>query len=78
MCDKATFDSEGGARKALQQIRRNSRHNPGRKECRCYWCSECRAWHLTSQTRQRDPKVTERRYVRQRGCVVVVMLGEVE
>lgn len=50
MCSKKPL-SKQGATAALSLIR--SRHNnkkADKKPCRTYYCNECEAWHLTSQT----------------------------
>lgn len=43
-CSKRSYANEGAARMALIECRAR-----GRCENRYYHCSECGAWHLTSQ-----------------------------
>ncbi|MGD9530584.1 MAG: hypothetical protein AB7O74_11680 [Candidatus Nanopelagicales bacterium] len=50
-CGKVRFPTREDAAAALlkAKIQHSLRHNPNRREQRTYWCTHCRAWHLTSQ-----------------------------
>jgi hypothetical protein len=48
MCHKKCFDKIG-ALEAMYAARASK--NPKRRECRIYHCSQCNAFHLTSQRR---------------------------
>ena len=48
-CGKYRYRDEIAARLALATLARKDK--PGHNECRAYRCSDCRGWHLTSQSR---------------------------
>lgn len=51
-CNKISFTREG-AEAALGIIRsRKNNKKAEKKPCRKYYCNDCEAWHLTSQTKQ--------------------------
>ena len=51
MCRKYRFKTELDAKIALVKAyyKRHIKNNKKRNEIRYYWCSECRAYHLTSK-----------------------------
>ena len=49
MCKKIKYDKIG-AMFALSQTMKSKNHK--RMEKRIYYCSECKAWHLTSENKK--------------------------
>ncbi len=50
MCNKKPLTKDGAvAALVIIRSRRNNK-KASKKPCRHYYCTECRAWHLTSQT----------------------------
>jgi hypothetical protein len=47
-CKKRKYNDRISAQRELAFIRKE-----GRRECRVYYCDNCRCWHLTSKEKER-------------------------
>jgi hypothetical protein len=56
-CRKVKFDSIGAKLALANANRPRARHR--RREKRFYYCSVCKAFHLTSQAKQKDIRISE-------------------
>jgi hypothetical protein len=51
-CQKVKFDEIGARMAIVDAVLKANRGNRKRRECRCYRCPKCGAWHLTSRGRR--------------------------
>lgn len=54
-CSKKSYPNQRAAERALHVIQESCRSLGRKVPTGSYWCSLCRAWHLTSRSKSRTP-----------------------